>query len=170
MELFLPDLTTWSLAAGIRIPNSLMQGEYSDLSLAVSVNTIVRSMIFSSLTENGDVCKQPCQLRSDGGFRCSSNITINVEIEKCTSLKHYDYFTGSGAAFVLTFVGLGLCVPGMNSELFKNGNKIRAFTYHSISRQFSTIPYLEKVFFIRPSRLAFMSRLFLFEFQGPSEL
>ncbi|XP_078313072.1 dual oxidase 2-like isoform X3 [Crassostrea virginica] len=64
--------------------------------------------------KNGDVCKQPCQLRSDGNFPCSNNRTINIEIEieKCTSLKHYDYFTGSGAAFVLTFVGLGLCVPG----------------------------------------------------------
>lgn len=96
-----------------------MRGEYSGLSLAVSVNTIVRSMIFSSLTENGDVCKQPCQLRSDGSFRCSNNPSINIEIEieKCTSLKHYDYFTGSGAAFVLTFVGLGLCVPGMNCNV-----------------------------------------------------
>lgn len=62
----------------------------------------------------GDVCRQPCQLNSNQtDVKCSVNSeSVTVLSESCTSLKHYDYFTGSGAAYILTFLGLGLCVPG----------------------------------------------------------
>ncbi|KAK3606293.1 hypothetical protein CHS0354_037969 [Potamilus streckersoni] len=52
-------------------------------------------------------CPQPKQLVADG------NETYNgIEvIEKCTPLRHYDYFSGSEVSFALTFVGLGFCIP-----------------------------------------------------------
>lgn len=65
-------------------------------------------IMFHSQGNGSDPCHQPQQLKAD------SNHTYEeiLQIENCTSLQHYDYFSGSGAAFALTFVGLGLCVPG----------------------------------------------------------
>lgn len=70
---------------------------------------------FHIITEPGDVCRQPCQLNSSQNKQCTVNsVQVTVLSESCTSLKHYDYFTGSGAAYILTFLGLGLCVPGIH--------------------------------------------------------
>lgn len=75
---------------------------------------------FHIITEPGDVCRQPCQLNSNQtDVKCNVNSeSVTVLSESCTSLKHYDYFTGSGAAYILTFLGLGLCVPGRHQFIF----------------------------------------------------
>ncbi|KAK3602519.1 hypothetical protein CHS0354_029336 [Potamilus streckersoni] len=55
-------------------------------------------------------CQQPKQLVADGNetFNDTDNTLV---IEQCTPLKHYDYFAESQVSFILTFLGLGLCVP-----------------------------------------------------------
>ncbi|XP_069137726.1 dual oxidase 2-like isoform X3 [Argopecten irradians] len=55
-----------------------------------------------------DPCGQPTQLAADTNNKFE-NITV---IENCTNLQHYDYFYGSEASFALSFLFLGLCVPG----------------------------------------------------------
>ncbi|XP_048733941.2 dual oxidase 2-like isoform X2 [Ostrea edulis] len=97
-------------------------GYFNDDEIQDIMNVTLHSIILNvtNVTENDiqedvfihrnytDPCDQPNQLTAD------SNLMHDelFHIENCTSLQHYDYFSGSGAAFVLTFVGLGLCVPG----------------------------------------------------------
>ncbi|XP_061164792.1 dual oxidase 2-like [Saccostrea echinata] len=73
----------------------------------VKVDEIQEDVFIHNHTRN-DTCAQPKQLKADSSETYEH---INV-IENCTSLQHYDYFSGSGAAFILTFIALGLCVPG----------------------------------------------------------
>jgi len=56
----------------------------------------------------GGNCSQPSQLVADGN-EVENNVTV---IEQCTPTKHYDYFSGSEYSFALSFLALGLCIPG----------------------------------------------------------
>ncbi|XP_062578537.1 dual oxidase 2-like isoform X2 [Saccostrea cucullata] len=70
----------------------------------------IQDDVFIHNNSTGDVCPQPQPLKADSN-EMYKNTGIHI-IENCTSVQHYDYFSGSGAAFILTFVALGLCVPG----------------------------------------------------------
>lgn len=84
-----------------------------------SPETLYDTFSFHFIPEPSDVCRQPCQLNSNQNVPCNVNgVEVTLLSENCTSLKHYDYFTGSGAAYILTFLGLGLCVPGMHQFIF----------------------------------------------------
>ncbi|XP_033750428.1 dual oxidase 2-like isoform X2 [Pecten maximus] len=56
-----------------------------------------------------DPCPQPEQLKADTNQVRDGMVVV----ENCTTLQHYDYFYGSEASFALTFLFLGLCVPGV---------------------------------------------------------
>ncbi|XP_052282724.1 dual oxidase 2-like isoform X1 [Dreissena polymorpha] len=60
--------------------------------------------------QTGDPCPQPQQLRADT-YDTLKNSGIAV-IEQCTGVKHYDYFSGSEYSFALSYLALGLCIPG----------------------------------------------------------
>lgn len=60
------------------------------------------------INSSTETCFQPKQLRAD-----SNDTFDNTRIlDTCTPLKHYDYFSGSEASFALSFLALGLCIPG----------------------------------------------------------
>ncbi|XP_053406292.1 dual oxidase 2-like [Mercenaria mercenaria] len=72
----------------------------------ISANDINANPFF--INGSSDQCFQPEQLRAD----TSDQLDGVPVLEKCTPLQHYDYFSGSEASFALSFLALGLCIPG----------------------------------------------------------
>ena len=70
-------------------------------------------MTFIFLT--ADSCPQPEQLTADSGN--TYNNTDEIIIENCTTIKYYDYFSGSEYSYALSFLALGLVIPGNNNLL-----------------------------------------------------
>ncbi|KAL4227430.1 hypothetical protein ACF0H5_012874 [Mactra antiquata] len=70
---------------------------------------------------------QPEQLRANTG----DTVNDTIVLENCTATQHYDYFFGkqsSAVSFALSFLALGLCVPGTIAVMlimawFKNRSK-----------------------------------------------
>ncbi|XP_021358388.1 dual oxidase 2-like isoform X2 [Mizuhopecten yessoensis] len=80
--------------------------------IILNVTNVLDSEISANVfLHNGftDPCPQPEQLAADTGKARDGMVVI----ENCTTVQHYDYFYGSEASFPLTFLALGLCVPGV---------------------------------------------------------
>lgn len=85
---------------------------------------LINSLFVSFFLE--DPCPQPSQLKADSDQMEQSIPTI----ENCTRLQHYDYFSGSEISFPLTFIFLGLCVPGkLNTSLWYHYPLLSSFFF-----------------------------------------
>ncbi|XP_060062787.1 dual oxidase 2-like [Ylistrum balloti] len=79
--------------------------------IILNVTGVLDSEISSNVflfNARSDPCPQPEPLAADSNNQRDGMFVI----ENCTTLQHYDYFYGSEASFALSFLFLGLCVPG----------------------------------------------------------